>query len=161
MVGCLHAEAEFYARFSLSCRSLLSIGLQIGNDAQNGSLQLPQGRIIWSESFHALHLFKRRQKQLDQAGGVPDHHYRRLDAAKRCYGLAIATKTQQFSETVMERTVREHVVGLQERLLMLRDQLTKPSLSNTEGVRIQRKIATVELALTRFLEALEVERKIA
>ena len=61
----------------------------------------------------------------------------------------------------MERTLREHIVGLEERRQLLRDQLTKPSLSRAERARIQQEIATVELALTRYLEAFQLEQKLA
>src|ERR1700739_3532333 len=59
--------------FVLSCRPLLPLGLQICNDAKDGSLELTQRRIIGLEPFSALHLLKRREKQLDEAGGLPDH----------------------------------------------------------------------------------------
>lgn len=61
----------------------------------------------------------------------------------------------------MERTPREHVFDIEERRQMLRDQLTKPSLSTAERTRIQHEIATSELVLTRYFEVFELEQKLA
>lgn len=61
----------------------------------------------------------------------------------------------------MQRTLNEHLLQLQHKTQELSDQLTSPALSNPERNRIESEIRVVELALTCYLKAFEIEQKIA
>lgn len=61
----------------------------------------------------------------------------------------------------MDHTLREHVVRLEERLQSLRDQLTKTSLTSVEHACLRHEITIAELARKGYMEAFELERKIA
>jgi hypothetical protein len=62
---------------------------------------------------------------------------------------------------LMNHSLREHIIGLEQKIQMLRDQLTKSHLSTSERSRIQDDIRTAELALSCFQEAFELEQSIS
>jgi hypothetical protein len=67
-----------------------------------------------------------------------------------------------FSEQdSMQRTLNEHIVQLRQRIQVLGNQLTMPSISGVERKRVESEIRVAELALTCYLKALEIEQKIA
>jgi hypothetical protein len=60
----------------------------------------------------------------------------------------------------MQRTLYQHFVFLEERLLAMRDQVTDPSCTSADIDRITVEMEVVESALARYRAALDLERTI-
>jgi len=60
----------------------------------------------------------------------------------------------------MLRPLRDHVVSLELRIQELRDMLTVPNLAAEERGRIESQIQSAQLAMSRYIEAFELEQKI-
>ena len=61
----------------------------------------------------------------------------------------------------MDRPLREHIGELEKRLSRLAAKSMENRLSRTERNRVEAEIRAVNLALTHFREALELERQLA
>ena len=60
----------------------------------------------------------------------------------------------------MDRPLREHISSLEERLLRLNAAMMESDTSRTERNRIEAEIRAVNLALTHFRAAVELERQL-
>jgi aspartate aminotransferase-like enzyme len=61
----------------------------------------------------------------------------------------------------MDRPLREHIRELEDRLQRLNAEGMENRLSRTERNRVEAEIRAVNLALTHFRDALELERQLA
>ncbi len=59
----------------------------------------------------------------------------------------------------MLRPLRDHLLNLEQRLQLLRDELTRPNLTADERRRVETRMRTSELALKYYVKAFELERK--
>ena len=60
----------------------------------------------------------------------------------------------------MDRTLREHIASLEERLQRLNAAIMENETTRTERNRIEAEIRAVNLALTHFRAAVELERQL-
>ena len=60
----------------------------------------------------------------------------------------------------MDRTLREHISHLEERLQLLGRQIKEDWLTPAESNRIQTEIRAAEMALTHYRKVLELEQQI-
>jgi hypothetical protein len=60
----------------------------------------------------------------------------------------------------MDRTLREHVTGLEQRLRALNAQIMENAKSLPERNRIESEIRAAEMALSYYRKALELEQQI-
>lgn len=61
----------------------------------------------------------------------------------------------------MDRPLREHIGEFEKRLMRLAAKAMENKLSHTERNRVEAEIRAVNLALTHFRDALELERQLA
>jgi hypothetical protein len=61
----------------------------------------------------------------------------------------------------VDRPLREHIGELEKRLMRLAAKGMENKLSRTERNRVEAEIRAVNLALTHFRDALELERQLA
>jgi hypothetical protein len=60
----------------------------------------------------------------------------------------------------MDRTLREHITHLEQRLQVLNNQIMENRRTQIERNRIESEIRAAELALTYYRKALELEQQI-
>jgi hypothetical protein len=61
----------------------------------------------------------------------------------------------------VDKTLREHIGELEQRLKRLAAESMENRLNRTQRNRVEAEIRAVNLALTHFREALELERQLA
>jgi hypothetical protein len=64
-----------------------------------------------------------------------------------------------FPEEPMQHTLHDHIILLEQRIQILKDQLTRVDRSSMEISRISSEIQTAELALLYYRKAFELENR--